>query len=734
MIRPKRKGHLDLWGGLSLAMAIAAPAFAQSPVDIGTVQANGGTDGTAGGTGSGSPASAPYQAPTQAPLNAIQPTSVITKQYIDNTIPRTSNYDTVVNIAPSVSEVSPNGPGLAENQTLSIRGFQDGQYNVTFDGIPWGDSNDFTHHTTSYFMAHDIGEVNIDRGPGTASTVGDATFGGTISILSKDPSPTFQISPYGTVGSFNTYLGGVQADTGAVASHNGLSGFVDAEGLHSDGYLTNMSQDRKNFFTKFNVPLGDSTVLTFVSMYNTLHQNISLGATKAQIAQFGPNYALSSNPASQAYFGYNYDTIQNDFEYIGLKSDLGNGFSVDNKLYTYAYFHHGFNGEDPNGETPNGTSYGANNVPGQTLKNDYRSVGDILRVTKTFGFGDLKFGAWYDHQVNSRSLYEVDFSLGAAPNTLVGGQTVPQVDRNMHDTLDTFQPFVQFDWKPLPGLTISPGLKFNYFRRGIDAAVNQGPTGGPLNYSKDYEEPPPSLSVNYRLMKNLSVYAQVAEGFLAPNLNTFYTSTANLATSSVSPQKSWNYQAGAVYRSQRLTVSGDVYYIDFSNLIGSRTVGGNPEFFNQGGVTYKGIEAESTYYVGSGFSLYGNATLNDATSQQTHLRIANAPDATAAAGVIYNKDGVYGSLIEKWVGSRFGDTGQTQGLQPYGVLNAAVGYTHKAGEGPAWIPAGSIRLVAENLTDTHVINGLAGYTAAAGTPLYWTEPGRSVFVSATVNF
>jgi iron complex outermembrane recepter protein len=722
----RRNGYLNFWGGLSLAVVAAVPALAQNAVNLGTVQANGGADGTAGGTGSGNPASAPYQAPTQAPLNAIQPTSVINRQYIENNVPPSGSYDNIINIAPSVSTVSPNGPGLLENQVLSIRGFQDGQYNVTFDGIPWGDSNDFTHHTTSYFMQNDIGQTVVDRGPGTASTIGNATFGGTVSILSKDPAPTFQISPYGSYGSYNTALGGVEVDTGAIASANGATGFIDAEGLHSDGYLTNEAQTRKNFFTKFNIPLNDSSVLTFVAMYNTVHQNVGLGATKAQIAAYGPNYGLSSNPASQDYFGYNYDTIQTDFEYIGLKSQVSDNVSIDNKLYTYGYYHHGFNGEDPNGETPNGTYYGANDVPGQEMHNDYRSFGDIIRTTTTFDFGDIQAGLWVDHQSNDRQLLEVDYSMAGAPNPPGGN-----VDYNIHDTLDTVQPYVQLDWKPLPGLTISPGLKYNYFDRGFDATVNQK-TQLPLNYNQAFQSPVPSLSVNYRFTPQVSGYAQVAEGFLAPNVNTFYT--ANPGQNSDQPQKSWNYQIGGVYRTNRLTVSGDAYYIDFSNLIGSRTVGADTEFFNQGGVTYKGLEAESTLYIGSGFSAYANGSLNSAKSQQTGQWIANAPDATAAFGMIYNRNGVYGSLIEKWVGSRFGDVGQTQGLQPYGVLNASLAYTHKKNEGPAWLPAGTFRLVFDNLLNTTVINGLAGYTVANNTPLYWTVPGRAVFASATLTF
>lgn len=722
------KARPALWGGLGLVVALATPAMAQNAVDLGTVQANGGAGGTGTGTGSAPVNSAPFQAPTQAPLNAIQPTSVINQQFIKNNIPPTANYDTVINIAPSVSEISPNGPGFMENQGLSIRGFQDGQFNVTFDGIPWGDSNDFTHHTTSYFMANDIGQAIIDRGPGTASTVGNATFGGTVSILSKDPLSTFTVTPYATFGSWNTRQFGGEVDSGAISRANGGTFFIDAEGLSTDGYLTNTPLRRKNFFTKFVVPLNDNTTMTVVAMYNTLHQNFSLGATKAQIAAYGPNFGMSANPDSQSYFGYNYDDIQTDFEYIGLKSALPWDVTLDNKLYTYGYYHHGFNGLDPNGNTPNGTYYGANNVPGQMMQMDYRSFGDILRATKNIdGFGDVQAGMWYDHQANARQQFEVDMSLGMAANPPGLGS----VDRIMTDSLDTFQPYLQVDWKPLPGLTISPGVRYNVFIRGVDASVNQG-TGVPLNASATYAKPTPSLSVNYRFNPHLAAYAQVAEGFLAPNLNTFYTT--NPAASSVSPQQSWNYQIGGVYKDPRLTLSADAYYIDFSNMIGSRTIQGITEFFNQGGVTYKGLEAESTYYVGAGFSLYGNGSLNSATDQQTGQRIANAPDATAALGLIYNHNGFYGSLIDKWVGSRYGDVGQTQGLQPYSVLNAAIGYTHtRNDDGPVWLPPGSIRLIVDNIMDNHVINGLAGYTAN-NTPLWWTVPGRSFFVTAAINF
>lgn len=725
----KRVFNILLWSSVSAVAFASANAWAQDATNLGTVQATGSISGETQDV-----QSAPYQAPTKAPLNVTQPTSVISQQYIQNNVPLSGNYDNVVTIAPSVSGVSPNGPGLMENQGLSIRGFQDGQYNVTFDGIPWGDSNDFTHHSTSYFMAHDLGQISVDRGPGTAATTGYATFGGTIAIHSKDPLPTTQLTPYTTQGSFNTQLYGGEYDTGAITKYGNTTAFIDGEGLSSDGYLTHMGQQRQNAFVKIIHPINNDTVLTAVGMYNNLHQNVSVGATRAQIAEFGPNYGLNSNPGSQAFFGYNYDNIHTDFEYLGINSKLGEGWSVDSKIYTYAYYHEGFNGEDPNGEFPNGTVVGGtaqpNDVPGQILHMDYRSYGTITRIKKELpSFGDIQAGLWFDHQINSRALVEVDMSDGMAQNTDTNTGATNGVDRLIHQSLDTFEPYVQLDWKPLwlPGLTVSPGLKYARFQRNLNAQVNQG-TGTPLQTSPVYDSVLPSMLIHYAINPNWSAYAQVAEGFLAPNENILQTT--NLADSNVKPQQSWNYQIGTAWQTKRLSASVDAYYIDFSNEIGSKTVGGVKEFFNQGGTTYKGFEGEATYYVGYGVSLYGNGSINNATDNQSGQPIANTPDLTAAGGAIYNLHHWYGSLIDKWVGRRYGDTGKTQGLDPYSVLNAAVGYTYA--DGPKWVPPVKVKLEVDNLLDSKKIYGLAGYTAQDSTPLYWTIPGRSIFVTISL--
>ncbi len=676
------------------------------------------------------PTSAVYEAPSVTPLEAIQPTSAVNRHYIENNLSPTANYESIIQITPSVSVVAPNGPGLAEAQFVQIRGFQDGQFNLTLDGIAWGDSNDFTHHTTSYVMSHDLGQVLVDRGPGTASTLGDATFGGTVSLVTKDPSLTQGGEVYGSIGSYGTYLGGAELDTGEIKALNGARAMIDVEHLQSDGRLSYMGQDRTNVFAKIIAPINDNTTVTVVSNYNFVHQNISLGATQAQMQQFGYNYGLNNDPTSQAYYGYNADHISTDFKYVAVHSNLGDGWTVDSRIYTYAYYHHGYNGEDPNGEIPNGTGFSPTDVPGQYLRNEYRSVGNITRVTKDFGFVTANAGFWYDFQLNHRVLIETDDTRGIEtfdPNSpnVPGG-----IDRAQRNILETFQPYFELDIKPFKGLDITPGVKWDYFRRQINAVVNQG-TGLPLNYGRSFEKALPSVAVHYQVGDHWAVYAQVAQGFLAPNLNTFYT-TNPAASSTLQPQTTWNYQLGGSYQSNRLTVSGDVYYINFGNQILSRNVAGIKQFFNAGGVIYKGVEGEVDYRIWGPITVYSNASYNYSRDKMAGYQIPDAPKSTATLGFAYDHDGLYGSLFGKYVGPQFGDTGNQFPIAGYTITDLSLDYTFKLPS--ETVKSVKIGMLIDNLFDKHGISQLAGYTGGAGTPLFWNIVPRNYTVTVSAAF
>ena len=723
-LKMKYLAQLMLSGAL---IGAANVSFGEEVIDVGTVQSNAGA-----ATAEQKKETATYQAPTQSSLIATQPQSIISQHYIQETAAPSANYSDIANIAPSVSSIDPNGPGMMETQGLSMRGFQNGQYNVTFDGIPWGDSNDFTQHSTSYFMAQDIGNVLVDRGPGDASNIGNATFGGTIAATSKDPKTTSTITPYASFGSFNTRMFGAEMDTGVMQNSGDASAFVDYRNFSSDGYLTNAGQQRQNAFFKYVKPLSDNTVLTFVTMQNQVHQNVALGSTLANMQKFGKNFGLNLDPTSQAYSGYNYDNITSDFEYIDIKSRQGD-LSIDNKLYTYAYYHNGANGTDPGLGTVNGTTYGATNVPGQMMTMNYRSTGDLLRMSEESGIGKLDFGAWVDYQTNNRTQKEVDWTLGGAINPM-GNPATNGMDRAMTDTLTTIQPYVQYEWKASDALTVTPGLKYVSFNRGLNATVNQGATGQPLNTSQTWNKALPSLDAHYMIEPDWSVYAQYAQGMLAPNINAFYPMKGTQFTnpSTLQAQSTTNYQIGTTLVEEKLTASGDIYVVDFSNQNTAVPCGIFTCYNNTGGVKYSGIESEATYVLGEGVSVYGNAAINNYAMSQAGGVLQNVPKNTAALGLIYNQGPAYASLIAKEVGQRYSGTdinGNAVPMSSYTIVNFATSYEIKDS---ALGKGAKIGFQVNNLLNNNSIYASFA-NDGAGNPMFYAIPTRSYMLNLSVD-
>ncbi|MGE4483342.1 TonB-dependent receptor [Acidocella sp.] len=763
---------------VGLAGFMAAPAaFAQSAgtavnLDLGSVLASG-TDNPSNLINM--PGTAPYAAPSKAPLHSTQPTSVVDKHTVDHLLTGTQSWADIARLTPSVNNISPNGPGLAESSGPTIRGFQDGQYNVTFDGIPFGDSNDFTHHSTSFFTNSMIGQTIVDRGPGEADTVGDATFGGTISLRTINPSPVAKATIDSSYGSYNTTDNSIRLDTGAMPSLNGAAGVVEVEHVQSDGALQHATQQRTNFFGKLVLPLSHSTTLTLMADYNQLYQNQPMGATLSQMDALGWNYAYSDNPASQAYWRYNNDHITTDMEYADLRSNLGDGFLYDGKIYTYAYYHHDLNGDDPNDTladgvtqdvaagavpnevvlTPGGTAQPG--IPGQTFLMDYRSVGTIQRLQKDLGWGDVKTGFWFDHQVNTRFVQNVSLTDANAinydPADSNGGLVTPtndngSIERLQHNQLYTFQPYGQVDWRVTSKLTLSGGLKWAYFRRALNAPVNQK-TEVETGYTHNYQKLLPSFDAKYAFTPNLSGYVQAAEGFLAPNLNTFYTTA--LDSESVQPESTINFQGGLVYQDRHWALGGDVYNIHFQNYIDHEKVKVNNTnetiYYNNGGVIYRGIEGEAAYHFDSGVTLFGNAGYNQAFKTSTNVKIAQAPQGTANLGAIYSAHGFYAAIIDQWTGGEYsGDTGvnvangQAEGsaasgkspggwYDPYNVVNVTLAYTFNH-DNPRKDPI-KVKLNLDNITNQKQIifdNG----TNNAGDLLYYRLTGFAAFASVSV--
>jgi iron complex outermembrane receptor protein len=662
--------------------------------------------------------SAVTQAPTDAKLDTIEPQSVISAQTINNTIAPTADYATIANIAPSIVNIETEGPGLSESKMLSMRGFQDGQFNVTYDGIPFGDANGETHHTTSYFPAKVLGGEVIDRGPGTAADIGENTFGGTIGLLSKDPRPDQATVLTFSDGSWNTFLGNLEVNTGDLPKLNGASLVATYQYMSSDGYRTFSYLQRNTYYIKYVQPIGANTMVTVVGNFNNIKFNNPGTVTQTQIATFGRNYGLDANPfdPNNNYYPYNYQQKQADFEYLALKSKFGDDLTFDDKAYTYAYNNDSHeNSVDPvagaavtkyPGSAYAGPAYlddspntlpntGAgqtkasgilnNDDPGGRIKvNSYRAIGNYFALAHGEDTTlEEKFGIWNEYTVADRYAYLLDYSpayAAANPQDAMkfgfidtanskGSTFQPGYQWQMHVYNKTFQPYVDLIWKPLKNLTIEAGVKDSNFTIDLEAPVNQG-TEQPNYNNYTYTNYEPHLSVNLAITPNWSAYAQLAEGMAYPivtdeenvpndPLDIAKTGSA-YSPQSLKEEKTMNYQLGTVFKTDRFNADADVYLIDIDQLVSSVTDPNDPTnllFFQSKGAWMSGVEVEGTYYVGGGLSVYANGSLNRAVYKTN----AGVPGFNVASLGTFGANGVPNSTAS--VGAIFNRAGWFASLE-----------------------------------------------------------------------
>ena len=686
--------------------------------------------------------SALTQAPAEARLEEMQPQSVISLAVIANSLAPSADYSMIANLAPSVTGVQSNGPGLGDAKNV-LRGFVDGQYNMTFDGIPFGDSNSFTHHSTNYFPAKIIGRVVVDRGPGTPSTIGQATFGGTIALYSKDPRSDEVIVPSFSYGSFNTAVANLEVNTGDLAQLGGASLLASYNYMTTDGFHTGSPGRRTTLFFKYLQPLGKTTTLTLLSTYNNDWFGVPNTVTQAQIDQYGRNYGLSNDPTRTDYTRYNHRSIEADMDYIGINSRFGDGWVLDDKLYTYYY-----GNRNHLAPVKYGTTFSATQIQGIYQLTKYRAYGDTFDFSHEDNIGKLKVGFWYEYQRNPRYEYKVAYTdtgnvIDYNPaSPVVASQTIYQAtDYNMVDFMKTLQPFLEYEWHATSNLSVIGGARYAYFERDLEAPVNQT-SRLPAYVSRKDHDVMPSIQANYRLAADWSVYGQISKGFLAPNLQVLYV--PDPTKNAISPQETVNYQVGTVYKTDKLNADFDAYLIDYKNFPLSFTdpVTKQPYYVMASGARYSGLEAEATYSLINGLSLYANGSLNRAYFNRSHLEVQQVPQATALLGFIFNQGDWFGSLLDKYSGNApiYDATGFNPDVASslvgrtatggYWLADAALGYAHSTTHlGP--IRNYKIKLQVDNILNrqVNVIDSLK-----AGVPFYNVLPGTNYYVTVATEF
>jgi iron complex outermembrane receptor protein len=373
----------------------------------------------------------------------------------------------------------------------------------------------------------------------------------------------------------------------------------------------------------------------------------------------------NSDPANWLDYQYNHYQVPTDFEYVGVKSDIGKGWYIDFKGYTYNYD----NGELFTNAQPitevtqaaglanpsllpgsivagtgssavlyyNGVAVAPCNV--QVVKkgiaalpcavdkyNSYRKYGETATVSQTSKFGVLRAGMWYDWARTNRHQYPSDPLNGWAD------QPLGNFDETYYT--DSYQPFAEYEFHVTPKFNITAGSKVADYTYDVIHKADDGKTVGnlcPLGQATgcpttvtdtgNFYTPLPSLDFNYRIQNDWAIYAQASTGSIIPPSSVYdYNHTPSAADPTpglLTPpkqQKSTTFQMGTVFKANRISIDADAYRVRFQNSYSSLidpTTSETVNYLQPSSIT-QGLEFETTAVLTKVLNLYLNGTAANA--------------------------------------------------------------------------------------------------------------------------
>ncbi len=684
-------------------------------------------------------------APSQGSLTARSAQSLIDDAFIRNFTTPQADYTQLIANTPGAFSYSPNGVGLGDTK-ITMRGMSDSNMVYTFDGIPFNDTNGVSHHSWAYFPAPSLGGVIVDRGPGTAASIGQATFGGTVHLLSRKLEDERRTSVSASTGTWNTRILGLEHETGNFGVDGKSNLLVNVQDLKSDGYQTYNKQDRQFISGKFQTSLTSNTTLTLFGDVMTLKNNTPSikGVTRANHDAGLDRVLLSGDPAQPNFYGFNFYDLKTNFAYAAINTDLGDGWKLEDKLYRYQYH---------NKQNYNGTTITASSAVDKL--NSYVTIGNLLRVTRESGTGTLRAGLWLDRADSFR------YQIPSDPRTWVN-QSAPNFSETYITT--TMQPYVEYEFKFGDSLKVTPGLKYASYKQDFVHLQDNGGAVGPLGgvYNKTtgvitggaaslansvtYTDVLPSLDVHYKIAPNWTAYAQFAAGDQIPSTSVFDVKDAKVSPAPKAT-KTKTLQVGTVWQSAQMSLAADVYHtkLDGAYTPLSPDANGNVGYVLSGTQVTQGVEAEANLVLGKGFSAYAGVTLGSLKYTSGAISgqwVAGAPKDTQTLGLNYQQGAWAANISANRVGRMYNDdkagVHQAFVIDPVVLTNLFVNYTVKSPL--AFAKQAKLQLGINNLMNQHSIVGIA--SAATGSSsakpsaadLLTVLPARSLTMTATVDF
>lgn len=246
---------------------VKAPA--DSTLELGATNITGAALG-ASTENTGSYTTGPMQTATKLALTmreTPQSVTVITRQRMDDR--GMQDLHDVIKDVPGVT-VEKDGP---ERPTYYARGFQ--VDNILYDGLPTTVSSYTARDTIAAADTAMLDHVEVVRGA-TGLMTGSGSPSAAINLVRKRPTKDTQVSVTGTVGTWDTYRGELDASS-ALNDSGSLRGRAVTSYQVNDSFQKVVNKEHALFYGIGEADLSDSTTLTLGASNQNLNNNTSWG-------------------------------------------------------------------------------------------------------------------------------------------------------------------------------------------------------------------------------------------------------------------------------------------------------------------------------------------------------------------------------------------------------------------------------------------------------------------------
>lgn len=717
------------------------------------------------------------------PETAPKSVSTVSRDFIQKQSPA-QNLLQLVELLPGVVVGSADPFGVTGG-TISLRGLDQSEIGMVWEGAPATDVGVYTIDTSEFASNENLEQVSVQQGSSNLDTPTINGSGGLLSFRNRDPSRKMGGLITLGYGSFSYHREFARFDTGEIG-HSGVRAYVSYANQQDNAWRGRGHDTIWNVDWKAVKEWGNSNRIAIVGSYRHSIENTWPSTTKADWQTYGRKFTWDSRyifgPQGQNYWRLN----RNPYDNMLLSAPSHFTLTDRWKLDFTPYFWHGYGNNSAgafiNSNTGNflGTEpvtqplalpYARAAEDGTTnamtlmaFQNNQHRGGFTAKSTYRIDqHNDLYLGWWLDYSNDHDSVILSPVMYSGHPVNIFGrtnnirlpdGRMLAYQDTSTITTVNALFAGDRLNFLN-DKLTLDAGIKVAMIRRD---GTNMLPGPQYKVVLNDFQ-PLPALSARYQFNQQHQIFASVSTNFRSPSTPTLYDAyyghgISFRGSTNVKDEYSISEEIGYRYNGPLLVASATYFHYNFTNRqiqsVIPGTNGGETVDINAGGQTSDGVSIEAGTRPISHFRPYVSGQYLHATSDNTIAGLPTAgrtavrsPHWTGALGIDWDNGTFFWNYNIRYVSRQYSTFMNDEHMPSYYDMNASVGF-RLPGYGPVKSPTIQVNFI--NLTNNHYLSGIQsvttnaanrqdvhGRTVAGSAPDYLVAPGFAAVATVKIG-